>query len=166
MANWWRCTNVCSVCQLSVYKRFPLSDYRVLLEKLTVSQPVKKFLALYAIRTFIAAFTTAPPPVPVLCHSNPIKAQSCLLRILLILFFHLILGLALAFSNRFPHQKPSYSSPFPRTCHMLHPSQSSWFYDPNHSSLRVQIMQLLITQFSSVTSSLIPPRPYLFQTTL
>ena len=66
----------------------------MLLEKLTVPQPVKEFLALYAIRTFIATFTTAPPPVPVLYHSNPVNAPSYLLRILLILFYHLILSLA------------------------------------------------------------------------
>jgi len=66
----------------------------MLLEKLTVPQPVKEFHALYAIRTFIAAFTTAPTPVPVLCHSNPVNTPSYLLRILLILSFHLILGLA------------------------------------------------------------------------
>ena len=65
-----------------------------MLEKLTVPQPVNEFLALYAFRTFIAAFTTAPPPVTVLCHSNPVNTPTYLLRILLIHFFHLILGLA------------------------------------------------------------------------
>jgi hypothetical protein len=42
----------------------PVSDYlsqrtRVLLQKLTVTQPVKKFLAFYGTRRFITVFTTA-----------------------------------------------------------------------------------------------------------
>ena len=63
------------------YKRFTLSDYRVLLEKLTVPQPLKEFLTFYAIRVFIATFTKASPPVPVLCHRNPVNSPSYLLRI-------------------------------------------------------------------------------------
>jgi len=52
-----------------------LSNYRLLVQKLTVSQPLKKFLAFYGIRKFIAAFTTAPPPVLVVCHSNPFNVS-------------------------------------------------------------------------------------------
>jgi len=39
---------------------------RVLLEKLTGFRLVKKFPAFYATRRFIIAFTSAPPPVPIL----------------------------------------------------------------------------------------------------
>jgi len=55
------------------YKHFAYSNYRVLVEKLRVSQPLKKFLAFYGIRTFIAAFTTVPTLVLVLFYSNPVN---------------------------------------------------------------------------------------------
>jgi hypothetical protein len=128
---------MCSVCQLPVtqtcaasancpsHKRFPLSNYRVLLEKLTVPQPVKIFHAFYAIRTFIATFTTAPPPVPVLCHNNPVNVPSYLLRI----HFNTILPFNTRsskwhLSERFPPKHCIYLT-LTHTCHMPHPSESS-----------------------------------------
>jgi len=166
MANWWRWTDCAACANCPSYIHFPLSDNKVLLEKLTVPQPVKYFLAFYAIWMFIAAFTTAPPPVPVLCHSNPIKVLSYLLRFLFTTIF--------PFNNRFSKWHFWQVSPpkictqlsLPHTCHMPRPSQSSWFYHQNNTSLRVQTLQLLITQFSSVPTSFIPLRPYIFQTTL
>jgi len=62
------------------YRRFPLNIYRFLFEKLKVSKPVKNFHVIYAIRIFIAAFTTALTPVTVLCHSNPVNAPFYILR--------------------------------------------------------------------------------------
>ena len=50
---------------LLTYLLIPWST--ALLEKLTVSQLVKKFPAFYgATRSFITAFTKCPPPVPII----------------------------------------------------------------------------------------------------
>ena len=170
-ADEWQTVGDSQSCAASAncpsYKRFPLSNYRVLLEKLTVPQPVKKFLAFYGTQPFIATFTTALPPVPILCHSNPVNAPSNLLKIR----FNTILPFNTRsskwhLSHRFPHLNSLHTSPFPHTCHMPHPSQSSWFYHPNHTSLTVQILQLLTTQFPSVPCSLMSLRPNVFPTTL
>jgi hypothetical protein len=34
-------------------------------------------------------------------------------------------------SLRFPHQNPVHTAPFPHTCYMPRPSQSSRFYHPH-----------------------------------
>jgi hypothetical protein len=112
MANWWRCTNVCSVCRLSVIQRFHCKWLQSAVEELTLSQQVKTFHAFHAFRTFIAAFTTAPPPLPVLCHNNPINVTSYLLRI----HFNIFLPFntrssKLHLSDRFPHLNIVYISP-------------------------------------------------------
>jgi hypothetical protein len=52
------------------YLPVPCSTF--LLEKLTVPQPVKKLPAFYATRRFITAFTSHPPPIPILNHINPV----------------------------------------------------------------------------------------------
>jgi hypothetical protein len=43
-----------------------------LLKKLTVSQLVKKFPALYVAQSFITAFKNCPSPVPILSQMNPV----------------------------------------------------------------------------------------------
>jgi hypothetical protein len=48
---------------LLTYSRTPRS--RFLLQKLTSAQLVKKFPAFYGIRSFITAFTSAPPPASI-----------------------------------------------------------------------------------------------------
>jgi hypothetical protein len=50
---------------------------RVLLEKLTGLQPVKKFPAFYGTRRFITAYTSARPPVPILSQFNPVHTPTC-----------------------------------------------------------------------------------------
>jgi hypothetical protein len=103
------------LCNCPSYKHSPLSNYRVLFEKLKVPQPFNIFLAFYGIRNFIAAFSTAPPLVPVLCHSNTVNAPFYLFRFVLIIFFYIILGLPSGiFLTGFPtktpynHTVPSY----------------------------------------------------------
>jgi hypothetical protein len=43
---------------------------KVLLEKLTITQLVKKFPAFYANRRFVTVLTKPPPPDPILSHMN------------------------------------------------------------------------------------------------
>jgi hypothetical protein len=112
MANWWRCTNVCSVYRLSVIQMFHCKWLQSAVEKLTVPQPVKIFHAFYAFRTFIAAVTTAPSPVCLLCHNNPVNAPSYPLRF----HFNTILPFNTRsskwhLSDRFPHLNIVYISP-------------------------------------------------------
>ena len=49
---------------------------RVLLEKLTTSQLVKKFPAFYGTRRFITAFTSARHPVPILNQLDPVHTSA------------------------------------------------------------------------------------------
>jgi len=100
----------------------------VLLEKLTVPQPVKKFPAFYITRMFITAWTNArhlslywrtaiqsmtPHPTPLKIHISIIlpSTSRCSKWSLFI---------------RFPHKNPVSTSPVPQTCHMPRPSPS-WF---------------------------------------
>jgi len=56
----------------------------------------------------------------------------------------------------FPHQNPVRTSALPHSCHMTHPSHSSWFDRPNNIWRAVQITKLPVTtkQFSySITKS-------------
>ena len=103
---------------------------RVVLEKLTDSQLVKKFPAFYRTRIFITAFTSARhlsifwassiqfiPPLPTSWRS------------ILILSSHLRLDLPQwSLSLRFPHQNPVHASPLPHTHYMSRPSHSSRFH--------------------------------------
>jgi hypothetical protein len=86
----------------------------VLFEKLTVPQAVNKFFSSYGIPTFITAFTTAPPLVPVLCQSNPINALSFPFKLFLIITLYLILDLPSGiFLTAFPTKTP-YSLTLPQ----------------------------------------------------
>ena len=103
-----------------------LTPRSAVLDKLTVSSLVKKFLVVYGSRMFNTPVTTA-------CHLslswkqiNPVHASpSHFLKI----HFNIILpsisgSTKLSFSIRFPHQLPSRNSPFPHTCYMPRPSYS------------------------------------------
>jgi hypothetical protein len=117
-------------CSDTVTTQLPCS--RVLPEKPTSSQLVKKFPAFYGTRRFITTFTTA-------CHlslswatviqSMPPHPTSWRP------IFNIILQSPPRSSKwspslRFPDQNPVWTSPVPHTCHMLHPSLSSWFDHP------------------------------------
>ena len=106
----------------------------VLLEKLTGFQLVKKFPAFYGTRRFISAFTSAPPPVPILSQLDPVHTPtSHFLKINLNnILPHGTGSPSWSLSFRFPHQIPVYVSPLPHTRYIPCPSHSSPFYQPKN----------------------------------
>ena len=105
----------------------------VLLEKLTVSQLVKKFPTFFGTRRFIAVFTSARH----LSLSWAISIQSIpptshFLKIHIHIFLPTMPGSSKwSLSHGFPHQTPVYTSPFPHTCYMSRPFHSSRFDHQN-----------------------------------
>jgi len=92
---------------------------KFLLEKLTVSQPVKKLAAFYGTRRSIIGFKSMLP--------------SYFLKIYLIIILPSTPGSSKwPLSLSFPHQNPVRTSPLPYTCYMLRPSHSSQFDHPNN----------------------------------
>ena len=79
---------------------------RVLLEKLTASQLVKKFAAFYGTRRFITATNELPPPIPILSQLDPVHTNtSHFLKIHLNIILPSTTGcLQQYLSLRFPHQ--------------------------------------------------------------
>ena len=124
---------------------------RVLLEKLTGFQLVKKFPAFYGTRRFITTFTNARR-LPLSCATSiqSIPPHPTSWRSNLTLFSHLRQGLrSRFFSLRFRHPHCLYASPLPRTRYMPRPHHHSPFYDPNNFVWAVQIISLLILKFSA-----------------
>ena len=114
---------------------------RVLLEKLTGLQLVKKFPPFYGTRRFITALTSVRHLS--LSLASPIQStypQPTSWRSILILSTHLRLGLPSGLSLRFPHQDPIRPPLLTHTRHMPSPSHSSRFYHPHNIGLGVQII--------------------------
>ena len=139
---------------------------RVLLEKLTGLQLVKKFPAFYGTRRFITTFTSARQLSLSSARSiQSIPAHPTSWRSILILSSHLRLDLPSGlFPLRFPHRNPVYVSPFLHTRYIPSPSYSSRFYHPSNIGWTVQITKLLGMYFSPVPCYLVPLKIWLLCT--
>jgi hypothetical protein len=125
---------------------------RVLLEKLTGLQLLKKFPVFYGNRRFITALTSARHLS--LSWASSIQSthpHSTSRRSILILSSHLHLGLPIGlFPSGLPTKTLYTPLPSPHTRYMPRPSHSSWFYYPQHIGWGVQIIQLLIMSGESI----------------
>jgi hypothetical protein len=95
---------------------------------------------------------------PILSQNNPVQPHHPIsLRSILILSAHLHLGLlVISFFLVFPPISYMHSL-IPHLCYMPWPFHAPWLDHSNYNLRRVQVMKLLIMQFSStlVTSSLL-----------
>ena len=99
---------------------------RVLLQKLTGSQLVKKFPAFYGTRGFFVALANTHYPFPILSQINPLHAPSHFLKIHLNIILPTTPGFSKwDFSLKVPCQNPVCISPLPCTCYMPRSFHSS-----------------------------------------
>ena len=128
---------------------------RVVLQKLTGSQLVKKFPAFYGTRRLITTFASARhlslswarsiqaiPPHPTSWRSIYAWVSQ--------VFFPL----------RFPHPNPVYTSPHTHMRYMPRPSHSSRFYHPNYIWWPVQVIKMRSCTTSN-TSSVMKPNGHI-----
>ena len=115
---------------------------RVLLEKLTGLQLVKKFPVFHGTRRFITALTSVRHFS--LSWANPIQSiypHPTYWRSFLILSTHQRLGLPSGLlPYGFSHQDPKHHPLLTHTCHMPSQSHSSRFYHPHNIGRGVQII--------------------------
>ena len=114
---------------------------RVLLEKLTGFQLVKKFVIFYGTRRLITAVTSARHLSLSWARSiQPIPPTSHFLKIHLNFILPSTPGSPKwSLSFRFPHQNPVYASLLPYTHYVPRPSYSSRFYHPRFLSLGAEM---------------------------
>ena len=147
--KWWEIikrnqhTHKLLACLLT-YLLTPCS--RVLLEKLTGSQLVKKVFTFYGTWRFITAFTSDHHPS--LSWARSIQSMtshptSWMIQ-LNIIFPYMHGSSKWSPSLRFLHQNTVYAPPLPHTSYMPHPSHSPWFNHPNNIWWAVQIIKLLL----------------------
>jgi len=118
---------------------------RVLLDKLTGPQLVKKFPALCGTRRFITTFKTARHLSLSWARSIQSTPPSHSWKSILILSSHLQPGLPSGlFPSGLPHHSPVRTSPLPHTCYMPRKSHSSRFDHPDNSWWGVETINLLI----------------------
>jgi hypothetical protein len=126
----------------------------VLLEKPPFVQLLKNFQTFYATRRFIAVFTKSPPLVPMPKQINPFHTTQSYKRSILIVSTHICLGLP---SRLFPSGFPTnilYAFLLSYMCYLTWSSYSPWLGRSNYTWQRVQVMNLLIKQFSTTSHSI------------
>ena len=133
----------------------------VLPENLTSLQSVKKFPAFYGTRRFITALTSARHLSLSWTRSiQSITTHPNSLRSILILSFHLLLGLPSGlFPSEIPNKTLCTSVLFPNTCYMFRLYYSPRFDQPNNIWWAVQIIKFLIMWLSPFPCYLVPLRP-------
>ena len=123
------------------------SRSRVLLEKLTGDQLVKKFAAFYGTWRFITAFTSARHlslSWASSIQSMPLHTTSWRKIQLSFILPSTPGSPKWSLSLMFPHQYPVYASPLPHTRYMSDTSHSSRFDHPNNIGWGAQLIKLLI----------------------
>ena len=133
---------------------------KVLLEKLTGSQLVKKFPIFYVIWRFTNEFTIARHLSLSWTRSFHSMPPSHILKIHINIILPSQPGSSKWFpSPMFPHHYPVCTSSLPHTCYMPHSTNFSRFDHPNSMWWGVQIINLRIMQFYSLPCDLVPLRP-------
>ena len=109
---------------------------RILLEKLTGSQPVKKFPILYGTRRFHYHIHKCPPTVPILSQLDPVHAPTFhVLKICLNIILSSMPGYSKwSLSLKFHHQNPVYTSLTPP--YVLHATPITFFSSPSPPPIR------------------------------
>ena len=133
---------------------------RVLLEKLTGLQLVKKFLAFLWNPKVHYRTHKRPPPVPILGQPNPVHIPTSHLLEIHPNIIHPSTPRSpqWSLSLRFPHQQLIRPPLLTHTRHMPSPSHSSRFYHPHNIGWGVQIIKLLVMQSPPFPRYLVPPR--------
>ena len=125
---------------------------KVLLEKLTISQLVKKFPACMEPES---SLPHSQEPVRILSHIIP-WPPSHLLKIHLNIVFPFTLRSSRWFlSLRLPHQNPVCTASLPHTCYMPRSSHSSRFYHPNNIWWWTEIIELVVLSVASIPHGLV-----------
>ena len=141
----------------------------VLLEKLTVSLPVKKFPACYGTQRFITTFTSAGHLSLSSASLNPIHTPISHFLKRTLNYYPPICAWVSQIVSSHPVSPPKHCMCLfsPHTCYMPHPSHFFWMYHLNNNGWRLHIMKILIMQFSPFPCYLVPLRPdSLFSNTL
>ena len=133
---------------------------RVLLEKLTASQLLKKFPAFYGTRRFITALTRARRLSLFWATSTQSMPPSNFLKVCFNVILPSTPGSSKWFlSLRSPYQNTVCTAPLPQTCYMPRPSHSSLFDHPNNIWWGVESIKFLIMYSSPLPCYFVPLRP-------
>ena len=150
----------CRSHQFNAFHKIHTPRSTALPQKLTGAKPIKKFLVFYGTPKFITAITNACQLSLSWTRSIQSMPPSYSLKIYINIIIPSTSGSSKwAFCSTFPHQNPVYTSPLHHTRYMSRPSHSSRFYHPNNIWWAVQIIKLLIMQFSPLPCYLVPLRP-------
>ena len=123
---------------------------------------MQKFPAFYGTRRFITEFTSFFHLSLAQTRAIQSMAPSHFLNIHFHIFSHLRLRLPSGlFTSGLPTKTLWAHLQPPHTCHMSHPSHSSWFDDPNNVWWWVQIIKLLDMQSSPLPYYLLSLGPIL-----